>query len=90
MEIAAGAIVGGLVLWVTIGGLIGAHYGKRDLIIEQRRRYLARMEPELLDKTPEVWVTEAEEEFEVHQRYIGGQAETQRQRFLKMIRELGR
>jgi hypothetical protein len=89
MEIAAGVIVGGLVLWVTIGGMIGAHYGKRDLIIERRRRYFARMEPELLDKMPERWIADAEEEFEAHQQYIAQRAETQRQRSLGMIRRTG-
>jgi hypothetical protein len=89
MEIAAGAFVGGLVLWVTIGGMIGVHYGKRELIIERRRRYFARMEPELLDKMPERWIAEAEEEFEVHQQYTAQRAETQRQRSLRLIRNTG-
>jgi hypothetical protein len=89
MEIAVWAIVGGFLLWVTIGGMIGAHYGNRELIVERRRRYVARMEPELLDKFPERWVAEAEEEFEVHQQYIAQRAETQRQRSLGMIRKAG-
>ena len=89
MEIAAWSIVGGLVLWVAIGGVIGAHYGNRALIIERRHRYFARMEPELLDKFPERWVEEAEEEFEAHRTYTAQKAETQRQRSLGMIRKAG-
>lgn len=92
MSVAADVFVGGVALWVLACGAVArACASSRQTALLRRRRFVARAEPELLDgqRPPGEWIAEAEEDFEAHQDYPRGQAETQRRRELNRIRNLG-
>lgn len=89
MELITGIAVGGGILYVAVTGFWTQRKTTARIVKERRRRYIHRVEPEVLDKMPEVWVSEAEDDFEARKDHNSRVAETQRQRDLGMIRRSG-
>lgn len=90
MELIIGGIVGSLIVYTVGTGMYAAHQGKKTQVNESRKRFIARSEPEVLDKMPEVWVLEAEEDFEATKDHQKRLAATQRSRDLGMMRRSGK
>lgn len=62
VELTAAVIIGSGVLYVTITGAWAHRRATKALIIERRRRYIVRVEPELMDKMPAEWARQAADE----------------------------
>jgi hypothetical protein len=85
VKIAAEVLAFGIGAWIIAGFAIGARQSRIATARRVRRRKMERLEPELLDKMPETWVTEAEEDFDAEQAAGVRRLEIQRRRQLRNI-----